>query len=89
MHIVTCRVSGAVGDFDSVVASVVVLLLDGVAALLCEGVFFCAGAGEFEEFGARGANGVGPVSRAFGVSDTASDFVEQIGRGYRSVEWGY
>lgn len=91
MHIVTCRVSGPVRDLDSVVAtvSVVFLLLDGVVALLCEGIFFCAGAGEFEEFGASGAGGVGPVGRAFGVGDAASDFVEQIGRGYRPVEGGY
>jgi hypothetical protein len=57
------------------------LLLDGMARVLVG-----SGTGEFEEFYACCADGVGPVNGALCMGDAAGDFVKEIGWRHWAVE---
>ena len=73
----------AVRDLDRV------LFLNGTATRLDDCILLCTRTSKFEQLDTGCANGMGPVDRALGVRDTASNFVEQIGRGDGSIKWCY
>lgn len=64
------------------------LLGDGVALVGGGGLFPGTEAGELDELGTCGTERVGPVDGAFGVGNTAGNFVEEIGGRDRAVEGG-
>lgn len=67
------------------ISRIIVRFLDN--NLLC--LLLCTDTRELDEFDACSTYGVGPVDGPFGVRNSTSNFIQEVGRWNRTVERGY